>query len=42
VSLKADSGIFMVPVEINSTITLDFAVDSGASYVSLPTDAIST
>jgi predicted aspartyl protease len=42
VSLKADSGIFIVPVEINSTITLDFAVDSGASYVSLPTDVIST
>jgi predicted aspartyl protease len=42
VSLKADSGIFVVPVEINSTITLDFAVDSGASYVSLPEDVIST
>jgi clan AA aspartic protease (TIGR02281 family) len=42
VSLKGDGGIFVVPVEINGTVTLDFTVDSGASYVSVPADVIST
>src|SRR5262249_33371674 len=31
VALKKDGGIFVVPVEINGAITLNFGVDSGAS-----------
>jgi clan AA aspartic protease (TIGR02281 family) len=42
VPLKFDRGIFVVPVEINGTMTLDFAIDSGASDVSVPADVIST
>jgi clan AA aspartic protease (TIGR02281 family) len=42
VSLKSDAGIFVVPVHINGTVTLDFVVDSGASYVSIPADVFST
>jgi uncharacterized protein len=42
VPLKADSGIFVVPVEINGTVTLNFAIDSGASDVSVPADVFST
>src|SRR5262249_5168826 len=33
VLLKENRGIFVVPVEINGAMTLDFAVDSGASTV---------
>ena len=42
VPLKRDGGIFVVPVQINGTITLDFAVDSGAADVSVPADVFST
>jgi clan AA aspartic protease (TIGR02281 family) len=42
VELKNDSGAFVVPVEINGAITLDFIVDSGASVVSVPADVVST
>jgi clan AA aspartic protease (TIGR02281 family) len=42
IQLKNESGIFVVPVEINGAITLDFVVDSGASDVSLPADVVST
>jgi len=42
VSLKRDGGIFVVPVQINGTITLDFAIDSGAADVSVPADVFST
>jgi clan AA aspartic protease (TIGR02281 family) len=42
VALKEHGGIFVVPVEINGAITLDFAVDSGASDVSVPADVFST
>jgi clan AA aspartic protease (TIGR02281 family) len=42
VSLKTDGGIFVVPVQINGTITLDFAIDSGAADVSVPADVFST
>ena len=42
VPLKQDGGIFVVPVEINGAITLEFAVDSGASDVSVPLDVFST
>jgi clan AA aspartic protease (TIGR02281 family) len=42
VPLKQDGGIFVVPVEINGAITLEFAVDSGAADVSVPLDVFST
>ena len=42
VPFKEDSGIFIVPVEINGAITLDFAVDSGAGYVTIPADVYYT
>lgn len=42
VPLKAAGGVFVVPVEINGTVTLDFAIDSGASDVSVPADVFST
>jgi uncharacterized protein len=42
VQLKSDGGIFVVPVEINGAITLDFVIDSGASDVSVPADVVST
>jgi|SRR6516164_5848178 clan AA aspartic protease (TIGR02281 family) len=41
VQLKDDGGVFVVPVEINGTITLDFVIDSGASDVSVPADVVS-
>jgi len=42
VPLKQDGGIFVVPVEINGAITLEFGVDSGAADVSVPLDVFST
>jgi clan AA aspartic protease (TIGR02281 family) len=42
VPLKNDGGTFVVPVEINGAITLDFTVDSGASDVTVPADVFST
>jgi clan AA aspartic protease (TIGR02281 family) len=42
IPLKNERGIFVVPVEINGAITLDFVVDSGASDVSVPADVVST
>src|SRR5499427_6534407 len=42
IPLKEDSGIFVVPVEINGAITLDFAVDSGAGNVTIPSDVYYT
>jgi predicted aspartyl protease len=42
VPLKEDSGLFVVPVEINGAITLDFAVDSGAGNVTIPADVYYT
>jgi clan AA aspartic protease (TIGR02281 family) len=35
-------GTFLVPVEINGKIELDFILDSGASDVTLPIDVFST
>lgn len=40
--MKADGGVYTVPVLINDAITLDFLVDSGASDVSIPADVVST
>jgi hypothetical protein len=42
VALKKVGGTFVVPVEINGAITLDFTVDSGAADVSVPLDVYST
>jgi clan AA aspartic protease (TIGR02281 family) len=42
VALKKAGGTFVVPVEINGAITLDFTVDSGAADVSVPLDVYST
>jgi uncharacterized protein len=42
VPLKMDSGILVVPVEINGTMKLDFVIDSGAADVSVPADVVST
>jgi TPR repeat protein len=42
VPLKMDGGIFVVPVQINGTITLEFVIDSGAADVSVPADVVST
>ena len=41
VPLKRVGGTFVVPVEINEAITLDFTVDSGAADVSVPADVFS-
>ena len=42
VSLKRAGGTFVVPVQINGAITLDFTVDSGAADVTVPADVFST
>ena len=42
VLLKENRGIFVVPVEINGVTTLDFAVDSGASTVTVPRNVYDT
>lgn len=42
IALKNDGGIFVVPVVINSALTLDFVIDSGAADVSVPADVVST
>jgi clan AA aspartic protease (TIGR02281 family) len=42
VPLKKDSGIFVVPVQINGAITLNFTIDSGAADVTVPADVFST
>jgi clan AA aspartic protease (TIGR02281 family) len=40
--MKKTRGIYVVPVTINNAITLDFAVDSGASDVTIPADVVLT
>ena len=42
VPLEKEGGTFVVPVQINGAITLDFTVDSGAAEVSVPADVFST
>ncbi|MEJ2379468.1 MAG: retropepsin-like aspartic protease [Pseudolabrys sp.] len=42
VPLKMERGTFVVPVELNSAVKLDFTVDSGASDVTVPSDVFST
>ena len=40
--LQARNGTHVVPVEINGAMTLDFTVDSGAAFVSVPAGVFST
>jgi clan AA aspartic protease (TIGR02281 family) len=42
VPLKMAGGTFVVPVQINGAMTLDFVIDSGAADVSVPADVVST
>jgi clan AA aspartic protease (TIGR02281 family) len=42
VALEDDGGTFVVPVTINDAISLKFTIDSGASYVTIPSDVAST
>jgi predicted aspartyl protease len=42
VPMKKQSGIYVVPVVINNAIALDFAVDSGATDVTIPADVVLT
>jgi predicted aspartyl protease len=42
VPMKLDGGTYAAPVTINSVVTLDFIVDSGAAYVSIPADVVLT
>jgi hypothetical protein len=42
IPLEDDNGTFVVPVTINDTISLKFTIDSGASYVTIPSDVAST
>ena len=42
VSMKSEGGTYVLPVEVNGALTLDFVVDSGASDVSVPMDVVST
>jgi clan AA aspartic protease (TIGR02281 family) len=41
-TLRDEGGIFVIPVLINNAITLSFAVDSGATDVTLPEDVYKT
>jgi Sel1 repeat len=40
--MKKVGGTFVVPIEINGAMTLDFTIDSGAADVSVPLDVFST
>jgi predicted aspartyl protease len=40
--MQIEGSIYVVPVLINSAITLDFVVDSGATDVSIPADVVMT
>lgn len=42
VPVTADSGGFVVPATINNQIKLNFLIDSGATYVSIPSDVVLT
>jgi clan AA aspartic protease (TIGR02281 family) len=40
--LKHESGVLVLPVQVNNAITLKFTIDSGASDVVIPLDVFST
>ena len=42
VPLQKQGGTYAIPVLINSAITLDFVVDSGADDVNIPSDVVTT
>lgn len=42
IQLKQDGGVYVLPVNINGVITLDFVLDTGAADVSVPADVVST
>lgn len=42
IPLLQQGGTFIVPVQINGAITLNFVVDSGAADVSIPSDVVTT
>jgi predicted aspartyl protease len=42
IPLQRQGGTFVVPVQINKAITLNFIVDSGAADVSIPSDVVLT
>jgi clan AA aspartic protease (TIGR02281 family) len=42
VSLRTAGGTFVVPVEVNGAISLNFILDTGAADVAIPADVVST
>ena len=42
IPLLMQGGTFVIPVQINGQITLNFTIDSGAADVSIPADVVST
>jgi predicted aspartyl protease len=42
VAMQAEGGTFVVPVQINGILTLNFTIDSGAADVSVPADIVMT
>ena len=42
IPLKKWGGVYMLPVRVNSVVTLDFVLDSGASEVTIPADVAVT
>lgn len=42
VAMQSEGGTFVVPVQINEALTLDFTVDSGAADVMIPADVVMT
>ena len=42
IRMEINSGVYVVPVRFNDTITLDAVVDSGATDVSIPADVVLT
>jgi predicted aspartyl protease len=42
IPMQLEGGTYVVPVQINDAITLDFVVDSGAADVSIPADVVMT
>jgi predicted aspartyl protease len=42
IRMEQSGGVYIVPIRLNDTITLDAVVDSGAADVSIPADIVST
>ena len=40
--MQSEGGVYVVPVLINSAITLNFIIDSGAADVTIPADVVMT